>query len=186
MKIPWIIAAVATTAAIAATSLAVAAGGLFPDGSPRAGAPGHAPTRALASYTCGAVVSSTIRTQNERSNPLLSSETFVPVPGAAVDVVVPSGESRCIKVRFTAEAACYGGDSNYCYVRALRSGVPLPPNGSDTQALVSRAPFAGGYTHDWVTRAGAGTHRIVLQGRTSESTTQFDLDDWSFEVEVTR
>ena len=78
---------------------------------------------------CGALVVSVVRTENAPS--VINSVAFVNIPGAIWGFAVPAGQSRCIKVTFTGEAACRGPTTvgDFCYIRALDNGIELSPQG---------------------------------------------------------
>ena len=56
------------------------------------------------SENCGAPIRSVVKT--DVSNFSTAATSFVNVPGAAVTVTVPAGETQCVKVRFSAEVRC--------------------------------------------------------------------------------
>ena len=109
----------------------------------------------------------------------------MPLPGAATQVVVPDGQSRCIKVLLTAETAC--GITNapdLCYVRALVDGVPMDPNGAGFQAMDSEDSTASAHAYEWIKRVGEGAHIIRIEQRVRNAATTFYKDDWTFDVSV--
>jgi hypothetical protein len=133
---------------------------------------------------CGALVVSVVRTENAAS--VINSVAFVNIPGAIWGFNVPAGQSRCIKVTFTGEAACRGPTtvSDFCYIRALDNGVELSPQGAGFQSFLSEDATANGHAYEWVRRVGAGNHSIVIQRRVGNAATGFLLDDWTFDLEI--
>ena len=136
--------------------------------------------------TCGPVVSSVVKTETEITNN--GNTFFTQVPGATVGVSVAVGTSRCIKVRFTAATKCtsFSFPGGVCFVRPLISNVPFFP------ATPGGTPFNGGASFretanafQWVRRVGPGNYTIVLQSRVNDPSIDFQIDDWTLEVEVT-
>ena len=106
-------------------------------------------------------------------------------PAPSTQVVVPDGQSRCIKVRFTAESACEGpGAADFCYVRALIDGVPMDPNGGGFQALDSEDGTASAHAYEWVKRVGEGPHTVRIERRVGNAATMFWADDWTFDTSI--
>jgi hypothetical protein len=52
---------------------------------------------------------------------------WVNVPGMAVTVTVPSGESGLLLITFSAQSQCNGTPGNFCYVRVLVDGNVAQP-----------------------------------------------------------
>lgn len=119
-----------------------------------------------------------------------ASAGWVNVPGAAVSVTVPSGTSRLIDARFTAESACTGG--GWCSVRV----VIVSPAGAVTElqpASGTDFAFDSGSGDLWESHAierssyfqRAGTYRVIVQSANVGGAT-VRLDDWHFTVETVR
>jgi hypothetical protein len=172
----------AAAAALAATaSLAVAQVGFAPDGTPPGAPPPPAPN--LKVTNCGPSMNSIVRTQNAPSS--TNMVAWTPLPGAATQVVVPDGQSRCVKVVLTAETACSGSAGpDYCYVQALADGMPMDPDGTNFQAIDSEDETASGHGYEWVTRVGEGAHIIRLERRVGNMATTSSWDDWTFDTQV--
>jgi hypothetical protein len=138
----------------------------------------------LLTTVCGSAVQSIVRTENAAS--VINSVAFVNLPGAAIGVTVPVGASRCIKVVFTAEAACRGPTSvsDFCVVRALDNGVEIPPQGGGAQVFLSEDATENAHAYEWVKRIGPGNHTILLQRRVGNAFTSFLLDDWTFDLQI--
>ena len=123
--------------------------------------PGYSPVRMPAlcfvSTSCGPLISNIVRTENAAS--VINAVAFVNLPGAVAGFVVPAGQTRCIKVLFTGEAACRGpaAMSDFCYIRALDNGVELPPQGANFQAFLSEDPTENAHAYEWVTRSEPAT-----------------------------
>ena len=133
---------------------------------------------------CGALVVSVVRTENAPS--VINSVAFVNIPGAVWGFAVPAGQSRCIKVTFTGEAACRGPTtiSDFCYIRALDNGIELSPQGATLQSFLSEDATENAHAYEWVRRIGPGNHTILIQRRVGNAATGFLLDDWTFDLEI--
>ena len=118
-----------------------------PDGSP----PGALPPSNLTTTACGPNETSIVKTESSPS--ITNSVNWVPLRGAATQVVVPDGQSRCIKVLLTAETACEVTNApDFCYVRALVDGVPMDPNGAGFQTMDSEDGTASAHAYEWIKR----------------------------------
>jgi hypothetical protein len=174
-----------TLAAVAGTTLAATASlagaqviDLAPDGGPHDDAPPSVHTE-----VCGALTTDIVKTSNVPST--TNSMNFVQLPGAATVINVPGGQSRCVKVLFTAETACGPSAAvDYCYVEATIDGVQMDPQGNGVQALDSENATAGARAYEWVERVGPGNHLIQIQRRVGNAATSFYNDDWTFDAEV--
>jgi hypothetical protein len=171
----------ATFALAAALSISVASAA-SPDGS------GAAPQAQLAApqtsvvSNCGAQIFSQVATQNAAA--FTSSTSFVTIK--TFSFAVPAGAARCIKVLFTAEAACAGsGITDFCYVRAVINGVEMFPQGQGFQTLQSEDGSAAGHAYEWFRRVGAGTYTVSVQGRVGNSASSFFIDDWTVDFQLT-
>ena len=123
--------------------------------------------------------------KTESSPSTSKSVNFVPLPGANTQIVVPDGQSRCVKVLLTTETACRKtGAADCCYVRALADGVPMDPNGAGFQAMDSEDGTASAHAFEWVKRLGEGAHIIRIEQRVGNAATTFYKDDWTFDVSV--
>jgi hypothetical protein len=132
----------------------------------------------------------------ETSATTSSSTSFVDIPGAAVSVFVPSGSSKLIMARYSAESACSGGTgSQYCSVRIVARNSATgaitelqPASGLDfafdsTDAGRETASSWESHSMDRSNRLGAGSYTIRAQRAVTSSATAFRLDDWSLTVE---
>ncbi len=123
-----------------------------------------------------------------------NSTAFVDIPGASVGVFVPSGTSKLIMARYSAESACSGG-TGYCSVRIVARNsttgelTELQPGSGLDFAFDStdggRETSASWESHsmDRSNRLGAGSYTIRAQRAVTSSATTFRLDDWSLTVE---
>jgi len=108
---------------------------------------------------CGSLEKSIVRTEKESA--LISSATFTPVPGATVVVSVPSGQTRCIRVTFSAFADC---GNNYCYIRSVSNSAAMYPNVSeDESAFAQGTNVTEAHSFTFVARVGSGNRTIVVR-----------------------
>jgi hypothetical protein len=146
----------------------------------------------LSTTTCGSTISTVFLTQNMAAS--YTNTSFATLPGAKFTVTVPAGQTRCVKLAFTADAACIFGSPSFgylCYVRATyekagTSITEMSPAGAGLQVLAASdeggKASAHGYT--WIKKLGAGTYTIRIQTKGSASAPTFFLDEWTAELSV--
>jgi hypothetical protein len=144
----------------------------------------QAEKRILNITACLAAISSVVRTENALS--VTNAVAFVDVPGAVQGFTVPAGTTRCVKVVFTGEAVCRGpaAVADFCYIRALLDGVEMLPQGAGFQAFLSEDASANAHAYEWVSRVAAGNHVVRIQRRVGNVNTFFELDDWTFDLQI--
>jgi len=175
----WGLGALIVTALVATASLATAQV-VAPQ---RDGNPNPENGFNLQTAVCGPNLNSIVRTQNRPST--TSNVAFQPLPGAATPVNVPDGQSRCIKVVFTAETACGASAApDFCYVQALINGAPMDPDGAGFQAIDSEDSTASAHAYEWVKRVGEGNYVVTIERAVGNAATAFYIDDWTFDVSV--
>jgi len=133
---------------------------------------------------CGPQISSFVRTENAPS--AINSVAFVTVANAIFGITVPAGQTRCVKVVFTAKTACRGPAAigDFCYIRALDNGVEFFPQGGGFRTFLSEDATENAHAYEWVRRVGPGNHTILIQRRVGNAATSFLLDDWTFDVQT--
>lgn len=174
-------------------SAAVAAGLLAAGGAAQAVLVGH---------SSGGSVSTTAATENTAwSLPAAGQGVWVPVPGMARSVTVPSGTSRQIIATYTAESLCQGPNWSYCSVRivAINSAgtTELHPQGGTDFSFDAPGNNTGqeweSHARTQTRRLGAGSYRIVVQaarvggpttGPSATTVPSLRLDEQYFGVEV--
>jgi hypothetical protein len=144
----------------------------------------QAETRVLNITTCGTAISSQVRTENAPS--VTSSVAFVLVPGATTVFAVPAGATRCVKVLFTAKAACRGPTAvtDFCFIRATLNGVEMLPQGAGFQTFISEDATENAHAYMWVRRLRAGNYTLRIERRVGNAMTGFLLDDWTLDVSL--
>jgi hypothetical protein len=169
--------AAATLAATAGIALAQAIPNPPDNGPPQPPGPNVVTT------TCGPNQASIVKT--DASPTTTSSVAFQQLAGAATQIGVPDGQSRCVKVLLTAETACQSDlPDDFCYVRALVDGVPMDPNGANFQAMDSEDGTASAHAYEWIKRVGEGAHTVRIERRVGNAATTFWTDDWTFDVSL--
>lgn len=113
-----------------------------------------------------------------------SSSTYVPIPGAVIGINVPSGQTRCIRVRFSTSSSCAATNAtDHCYIKVLaayESGAyPFDP-----VAVFTSIPYASANSFEWISRLGAGAYKIRAQAATNN--VAFTLANWTFTVDVAK
>jgi hypothetical protein len=149
-------------------------------GAPALAAAAPSP-QVVVTAACGSQFSSRVTTQNAPTN--TNNTAFANLAG--ITFSVPSGQARCVKVLFTAEAACTGSGINRCYVRAIINGVEMFPQGGSFQALQSEDSTEAGHAYEWFRRVGPGNYTVFVQRRSGNSSTFFFLDDWTADFVLT-
>jgi hypothetical protein len=146
-----------------------------------------APSFALASpitTKCGAVISSTVLTEDTPT--ATTSTSFVNISGASVNITVPAGTKRCVKVLFTGETDCTSSaTARTCKIRARVGATEMNPTGSGNRDFGNAKDGSGARAYQWVRQvSGPGTFTITVQTAVSSAGVTFRIDDWSMEVEV--
>jgi hypothetical protein len=134
---------------------------------------------------CGAPIRSAVITGNELFQ--TTSTSFVRIRGAVHTVTVPSGQTRCVKVRFTAGVTCRGTSGNEaCFIRALAGEDEMRPQPDGNQGLSGRLLRPTGLGFQWVRRLGDGEHVIQIRVRAlnAPETITVGINDWTMDVEV--
>ncbi len=140
------------------------------------------PAAAQGINACGPFINSTLRMSSVATT--TSSTVFVDLASAVTNFTVPAGQTRCVKVLFTGEAACRGpaAVNDFCFIRATDNGVEMSPQGGGAQVFLSEDATENAHAYQWAQRVRAGNHRIVIQRRVGNASTSFLLDDWTFDV----
>jgi hypothetical protein len=134
---------------------------------------------------CGAPIQSSVITGNDLFE--TTSKLFVRVRGAVLTMTVPAGQTRCVKLRFTAGVTCRGSSgTEACFIRAVVDSDEMRPQPGGNQGLSGRLLRPTGLAYEWVKRLSEGQHVIQIQVRTlnvPENIT-VGINDWTMDVEV--
>jgi hypothetical protein len=149
--------------------------------NPPDGGPPQAAGPSVTTTACGPNQTSIVKTED--SPTATSSVNRVTLPGASTQIVVPNGQTRCVKVLFTAESACQGPNpDDFCYIAATIDGAPMNPASGGFQALDSQDGTASAHAYEWIKRVGEGAHTVEIQRKVGAATTRFWTDDWTFDT----
>jgi hypothetical protein len=116
-----------------------------------------------------------------------NSTSWVGVPGASVNITVPSLKTQLVNVRFSGESACFGASlpGAWCSVRILANLSQMSPRSDSDFAFDS----SGAANDFWEAHAmertailGPGTYTISVQWRVTDPNVAFHLDDWTMAV----
>lgn len=139
---------------------------------------------AVVNHKCGAPISSTVKTELITFS--TASTSFVNVPGASTTVSIPSGGTRCVKVRFSATASCSTtGSLDECVIRVSEPGIAFDPNTNGIN-FIEEQPGEAAHSFEWVKILGAGSHTITVEAGVAASPTNFSIGEWTMDVEVTK
>jgi hypothetical protein len=127
-----------------------------------------------------------------------NSPSFVNIPNTQVGVVVPSGTTRLVMARFSAESVCWGSWGGWCSIRIVAQN-------NATGAFTEMQPASGedfafdstdqnqetelsweSHSMDRSIRLTAGSYTIRPQWEfqgASRDLSHFELDDYSLTVE---
>ena len=132
----------------------------------------------ISTFQCGAPIKSTVKRMINNSF-TTTSTAFVNVPGAGVTVNVPAGQTRCVRVRFSAVASCSGAGGCYIQVHDSLSPFHFGPNAS----FATGQPASAARSYEWVGRLDAGSHPIRIQAAVNTGVT-FDIIQWILAVDT--
>jgi hypothetical protein len=142
----------------------------------------------LVTNTGGSLTRRDIRTETAASS---YSGVYAPLPGAAVPVTVPSGQSRLFTASFFAESGCTGPGGTSCTLRILAkesvSGTITglnPTSGVDFAFDSAAGDSLESHAMARTVRLGGGSYTIYVERATTSPGTTFLLDDWTFMVDT--
>ncbi|MEW1847965.1 hypothetical protein AB0392_59260 [Nonomuraea angiospora] len=110
------------------------------------------------------------------------------IPTASVNVTVPSGTTRFVDARFTAESVCAGDASAWCSVRIVvinsaGTTTELQPVTSTDYRFDSPGGAEEAHALErFSAPLGPGTYTVRVQALRITGITQFTLDDYAFVV----
>jgi hypothetical protein len=138
----------------------------------------------LTVLNCGPTIRNLAKTNYP--NMTTSATTFTNIPQAAVTVNVPSGEQRCVKIRFSAFARCYhaGGGPiiDNCYIRMIVEGSSLPAPPVNGFSFASEDLIV--HSFEWIKMLDPGSHIIRPQTMVGNAATTFHIGSWVLSVDV--
>lgn len=135
-------------------------------------------------HTCGKPLGSVVLTETVAFT--TSSTDFVQVPKARRAITVPAGQTRCVKVRFSAETGCsVTGNADGCFIRVgvLNGTIFDPPINGITFGYEDDSFRVRSF--EWVKRLGEGAYIISAQAAVQNAATQFNIQVWTLSLEIT-
>lgn len=136
--------------------------------------------------SAGSVTAQQYATNSDATYVGTVGNSWTNVPGTYVSVTIPSGTSRVIDARYTAESQCLG--TGYCSARVVyqKSGGSItemrPVAGTDFAFDSSGGDVRGSWESHAMERStvrlGAGTYRVWVQGsKSAAAVSEFRLDE---------
>ena len=108
-----------------------------------------------------------------------SLEQYVQVPGGTINVTVPSGKKRCIKITFSVVTDCPHG----CFVRVDDNNVAVPPRWDQTVTRFSDSAD-GARSFQWIEQVAPGDHQITIKVETGNDIEDAHFGPYTTVVEV--
>jgi hypothetical protein len=129
---------------------------------------------------CGASIRSFTKTNIDFFSS--SSESPVNITGASANVIVPAGQTRCVRVRFSAVANC----PNSCFLRAFANSNELNPSWVVNPLRFSNDLMNSGTAHsfEWAERLGPGTYLVRISFQTGNTISAANIGPYATTVEV--
>jgi hypothetical protein len=152
---------------------------------------------AVVTFVSGGTIDQ-VRIAREDTEQTTSSDSFVNIPNTQVVVVVPTGTTRLVMARFSAESVCWGSAGGWCTIRIVAQNnatgaiTEMQPASGDDFAFDSpdqNRETAGSWeshSMDRSIRLAAGTYTIRPQWAffaASPGLSNFRIDDYSLTVE---
>ena len=135
------------------------------------------------STSCGAPISSTVKRGVDMQQTIASNNVYVNVTGAGVKVNVPAGQTRCVRVRFSANLTCDSpSDVSHCYVKVADD---LSPFLWDPSVALATHEAGGAHSYEWASRLSAGSHVIRIQATKNTGVT-FMIHHWTMAVDIAK
>lgn len=121
------------------------------------------------------------------ASPGTNSTSWVDVPHASFDLIVPAGADQLVMAHYTAESTINGPATEaWCTVRIMAGNAEMTPNsGSDyafqTNVVTGVYQYVGGALERSIV-LHPGTYVIKVQYATNDATDTCYLDDWHLNV----
>jgi hypothetical protein len=107
---------------------------------------------------------------------------------ASTTIEVPSGNTATLVATFSAESACYNAASGTCGVKITVDGNEMNPTAGNDYDFDYSATGKSSSSHQghalvrYQGNVGAGSHKVTIQYRASNSSVKFRIDDWALSV----
>jgi len=130
---------------------------------------------------CGALIRSTVKQGVDAQQTIAVENAYVTVVGAGVVVNVPTGRTRCVRVRFSTNLVCIPPNStSRCFVKVYDDLTPLL--WGPAVSIATDEP-GGAHSYEWVARLSAGKHTLRIQA-SKNSGVSFVIAHWALAVDV--
>jgi hypothetical protein len=137
----------------------------------------------IGAIKCGAPIGSTVKQGVDVQQGISSVNTYVNVTGAAIKVNVPTGQTRCVRVRFSAIVLCDPPTAiDRCYVKVTENLSPLL---WDPAIAIAANEAGGAHSYEWAVRLSEGSHVIRMQATKNAGVT-FIIVHWTMAVDVAK
>jgi hypothetical protein len=132
---------------------------------------------------CGAPINSTVKRGIDAQQTINPESTYVNVGAAGLMVNVPVGQTRCVRVRFSAALTCNSPSNiSNCYIKVTDS---LSPYIWDPAVALATDQYASAHSYEWAARLSAGSHLIRIQAA-KNSGVAFTLHHWTLAVDLAK
>jgi len=131
-------------------------------------------------------VSLAVKNASDTADHTTSSTSYEDLASTTIDV--PSGSTATLVATFSAESACYNAASGTCGVKITVDGNEMNPNAGNDYDFDYSATGKSASSHQghalvrYQGNIGAGSHKVTVQYRASNSSVKFRIDDWALSV----
>jgi hypothetical protein len=131
-------------------------------------------------------VSLAVKNVNDTGDKTTSSTSYEDVGSTTIDI--PTGNTATLVATFSAESACYNAASGTCGVKITIDGNEMNPNAGNDYDFDYSATGKSSTSHQghalvrYQGNIGAGSHKVLVQYRASNSSVKFRIDDWALSV----
>jgi hypothetical protein len=131
-------------------------------------------------------VSLAVKNLSDTADKTTTSTSYEDLASTTIDV--PNGNTATLVATFSAESACYNAASGTCGVKITVDGNEMNPNAGNDYDFDYSATGKSASSHQghalvrYQGNIGAGTHKVTIQYRVSNSSVKFRIDDWALSV----
>jgi hypothetical protein len=126
-------------------------------------------------------VSLAVKNVSDTGDKTTSSTSYEDVGSTTIDI--PTGNTATLVATFSAESACYNAASGTCGVKITIDGNEMSPNAGNDYDFDYSATGKSSTSHQghalvrYQGNIGAGSHKVLVQYRASNSSVKFRIDD---------
>ena len=131
-------------------------------------------------------VSLAVKNVSDTGDKTTSSTSYEDVGSTTIDI--PTGNTATLVATFSAESACYNAASGTCGVKITIDGTEMNPNAGNDYDFDYSATGKSSTSHQghalvrYQSNIAAGSHKVLVQYRASNSSVKFRIDDWALSV----